>query len=57
MNFAARHLRQIYLATYAQVHGALIGSKALRGKPLATARLAREHALAAVEIHKPAKSR
>jgi hypothetical protein len=44
--------RRIYLATYAMVHGMLMGSRALRSKPIATARLAREHALAAVEIHR-----
>ena len=57
MNFATRHQRQIYLATYAMVHGMLMASKALREKPLGAARLAKEHAEAAMEVHKPVKRR
>lgn len=50
-----RHERQMYLATYAMVHGMLMGSKALREKPFGAARLAKEHATAAVEVHRPAR--
>lgn len=45
----------MYLATYAMVHGMLMGSKALREKPFGAARLAKEHAEAAVEVHRPAR--
>jgi hypothetical protein len=55
MDRMRRNERQIYLATYAMVHGMLMASKALREKPLGAARLAKEHAEAAVEVHKPAR--
>jgi hypothetical protein len=57
MDRMTREQRLIYLATYAMVHGMLMGSRALREKPLGAARLAKEHAEAALEVHKPAKRR
>jgi hypothetical protein len=44
--------RQLYVETYARVHGSLVQSKTLREKPLGAARLAKEHAEAALEVHK-----
>jgi hypothetical protein len=56
MNRMTRIERQLYVETYARVHGSLVHSKTLREKPLGAARLAKEHAEAALEVHRKRKA-
>lgn len=52
MRLTSHQLAQLYIVDFAAVHAKLLESKTLRGKPLPAARLAREHALAAVEVNR-----
>lgn len=48
MNLSRHEQGQLYIAVAAAVHGKLVNKG--RSRPLYTARMAREHALAAVEV-------